>query len=395
MIHHRPRPGAGSSRRSAKRIGLAVGASAAAAALVAGAASAGATPATANASKHAKSAKHSSYVKLPKLTIGYLRFIASDPSDQADYNAIKTAASALGWKVIPCDGQGNPTVMIACGHTLLSDNINAFIDDGIPQSLIAPILSQAKAKGIPRLTFSGTLYTHNLYSGTYTAPDEQMGYILGKWIAAKLEKLPKAQRQMIVQQYPADWGNARVIGLHKALAGTGIKIAATPTADPTNLVQGTQDQISTLLNGNLNVRAVWVTFDAAGTGAATAVHQKFLGKKFPNAPLVTTFYQAPATISMIKSGQLSATVYESLGWDAFVTIDMLAQYEAKHQPFPQTAQPSYGPKNIFWQPRVIDSSNVNKPLTPPVNYVKYFANKWHKEFGVNTSGMAKQLNPLP
>ncbi len=331
-------------------------------------------------------------------TIAYLRFIASDSSDQLDYKAFTAAADALGWKVVPCDGQGNPTTMLSCGHTLLAGHPDALVDDGIPQSLIAPIIQQAKSSKIPVLSFSGTLNPCAPYDGCYTAPDGQMGKLLAEYAAKKLGTLPADQQEMIVQKYPADWGNARTDAIAGAISGTSVKVVASPTADPTNLVPGTQQQINALTSQYPNARAVWITFDGAAAGASQAVAAKFPGKQFPNAPTVLTFYQEPETLKLIKDGKIGATVYESLGWDAFVTVDQLAEHFARQTPFSTSAQPTYPGKDLeFWQPRIIDSSNVGDGSYPssPVHYPAYFAAKWKAEFGVNDTALVNSLNPIP
>lgn len=357
-----------------------------------------ANPATA-AAEGAAAGKQLGTAKLPQgKTIAYLRYIASDTSDQLDYQAFTAAAGALGWKVVQCDGQGNPTVMLSCGHTLLAEHPDAFVDDGIPPSLIAPVLQQAASEHIPTVSFSGTVSPCAPYSACYAAPDAQMGSLLAKWVAQKLSPLPAGQQQMIVQTFPSDWGNARVNAIAPALAGTQVKVVAKPTADATNLVAGTQQQVTDLTSQYPNAKAVWITFDGAASGAAQAVATKYAGSHFPNAPMVVTFYQEPETLQLIKKGEIAATVYESLGWNAFVTVDQLAEYFARNTPLSSASRPVYPGGNLqFWQPRIIDSSNVGSGAYPasPVDYPAYFAAKWKAEFGVNDTSLATALNPIP
>jgi len=337
--------------------------------------------------------------KAPKSrTVAYLRFIAADSSDQLDYKAFTAAASAFGWKVIQCDGQGNPTVMLSCGRTLLADHPDAFVDDGIPPSLIGPVLQQAKAANIPTISFSGTLNPCAPYDACFTAPDGEMGTLLAQYVVKKMSSLPAGEQQMIVQKFPADWGVARVNAIQPVFAGSKVKVVASPTADPTNLVPGTQQQVTSLTVQYPNTRAIWITFDGAVSGAAQAMSAKFAGKQFPNAPMVVTFYQEPETLSLIQQGKVTATVYESLGWDAFVVVDQLAEHFARNKAFATSPQPAYPGKNLeFWQPRIIDASNVGSGSYPasPVDYPAYFAAKWKAEFGLSDSSMATALNPIP
>lgn len=336
--------------------------------------------------------------KLPTLKVAYLRYVAADSADQLDYQALTAATKALGWKVDACDGQGNPTVMLSCGRSLLAQNPDVFIDDGIPGSLIGPVLQEAKSKNIPTVSFSGTLNPCAPYDACYTAPDGQMGELLASYVKGKLSSLPGNQQQMIVQTFPADWGVARVDSLNKQLAASSVKVVAKPAADATNLVAGTQQQITSLLGQYPDVRAVWVTFDGAVSGAAQAVAARFAGQKFPDAPMVVTFYQEPQTLQDIAQGKVTATVYESLGWDAFVSVDQVLEHVARGTAFNSNPQPAYPGDNLeFWQPRIIDQSNVGSASYPasPVNYAAYFAAKWKAEFGIDDAALTTALNPLP
>lgn len=336
--------------------------------------------------------------KLPKLKVAYLRYVAADAADQLDYKALTAAAGALGWKIDACDGQGNPTVMLSCGRSLLAQQPDVFIDDGIPGALLGPVLREAKSKNIPTVSFSGTLNPCAPYDACYTAPDGQMGQILADYVKGKLSTLPAGQQKMIVQTFAADWGAARVDALDKVLKGSSVNVVAKPAADATNLVAGTRQQITNLLGQYPDTKAVWITFDGAVSGAAQAVAARYSGQQFPKAPMVVTFYQEPQTLQDITQGRVTATVYESLGWDAFVSIDQVLEHAARGTSFASNPQPTYPGGNLeFWQPRIIDKSNVGSGSYPesPVDYPAYFAAKWKAEFGINDAALSTALNPLP
>jgi ribose transport system substrate-binding protein len=322
--------------------------------------------------------------KVPTETIGYLRYIAADESDQRIYNAFVAAAHVLGWKVISCDGQGNPTVMVQCMNTLLADHPAAIVNDGIPQSLIATGLQQAKSEGIPTVYTGGSLTPANLYTAGYVPPDAAMGQMLSGYIVKQLSKLSGTQ-DVIAQTFAAPWGAARVNAFTSAVKGTNVKIVAQPAADATNLVQGTQTQISALLTQYPNAKAVWVTFDGAVSGAAQAVASKYPGQSFPQAPMVATFYDELQTLQLIRQGTVTVTVAEPLEWCSWVAVDQLAEYFARKTPLSQSVRPDYGAGMTFWQPTLITKANLppqGQLVTPPVNFVPFFTTKWHAEFAV-------------
>jgi len=348
------------------------------------ASSSGASAAQVNTAALAAAKAAGSPTKVPTETIGYLRYIAADSSDQRIYNAFVAAADVLGWKVISCDGQGNPTVMVQCMNTLLADHPAAIVNDGIPQSLIATGLQQAKSEGIPTVYTGGSLTPANLYTAGYVPPDAAMGQMLGNYIVQQLSKLSGTQ-DVIAQTFAAPWGQARVNSLTTAIKGTNVKIVAQPAADATNLVQGTQSQISSLLTQYPNAKAVWVTFDGAVSGAAQAVAAKYPGESFPQAPMVATFYDELQTLQLIRQGMVTVTVAEPLEWCSWVAADQLAEYFARKTPLSQSVRPDYGADMTFWQPTLVTKANLppaGQLVTPPVNFVSFFKTKWHAEFGV-------------
>lgn len=330
-------------------------------------------------------------VSVPSETIGYLRYVAADYSDGLMYNSFVQAAKVLGWKVVSCDGQGTPSVMAACMSTLIADHPNAIVNDGIPQSLIAAGLQQAKADGITLVYTSGTLApgSQAIYSGTnlydagYTTPDQQMGVDLANYVVKQLSSV-SGTKQMIDQTFPvAEWGVVRNLGLESVLKShPSIKIVASPQANSANLVQGTTTTISALLSQYPQAKVVWITFDGTVSGAAQAIQAKYAGQTFPNAPLLVTFYADPQTDQLISQGVVSAAVNVQLQACSWIAVDQLAQYFARKTPLSPDVRPNYSGLNFF-QTQIITKANVpagNAFPAPPVNYVKYFTAKWHDEF---------------
>lgn len=330
-------------------------------------------------------------VSVPPETIGYLRYVAADYADGLMYNSFVQAAKLMGWKVVSCDGQGTPSVMAACMSTLIADHPAAIVNDGIPQSLIAAGLQQAKAAGIIVVYTSGTLApgSQSIYSGTnlydagYTTPDQQMGVDLANYVVKQLSSV-SGTKQMIDQIFPlAEWGVVRNIGMQSVLKNhPSVKIVASPQANSANLVQGTTTTISALLSQYPQTKVVWITFDGTVSGAAQAIQAKYAGQTFPNAPLLVTFYADPQTDQLISQGVVSAAVNVQLQACSWIAVDQLAQYFARKTPLSPDVRPNYSGLNFF-QTQMITKANVpsgNAFPAPPVNYVAYFTAKWHDEF---------------
>ena len=77
-----------------------------------------------------------------------------ESTDHAN-QTLKQAAEKLGWKVTICDGQGNPQKWITCGQTLLSQGVDAIVEDAIDPTQLKPVLDAAKKKNVPVIEFTG------------------------------------------------------------------------------------------------------------------------------------------------------------------------------------------------------------------------------------------------
>ncbi len=319
-------------------------------------------------------------VKVPPKTIGYLRYVAAAPADQRVYEAAVAAAAVLGWKVIPCDGAGDPTKLAACGNTLLNQKIDALLDDGVPPSIIATSLARAKAAGIPTLYSGGTVDNAASYSAGYVPPDGQMGEVLANYVTSQLKGKSGG---VIVQGFPTSWGIQRVDALKTAAKAANISIDSQQDADGTNLVAGTQAQMAAQLNAHPNAKGMWITFETAVIGAAQAVQAKSPGKKFPQRPLLVTFYANLPTIQLIRAGKVDAAIEDSLEWSSWVAMDQMAEFFARKTPFAKDVRPDYGKGLDFWRPTLVTKDNApseGQLVTPPVDFTTFFKAKWKTEF---------------
>lgn len=325
----------------------------------------------------AAAAKAGSPTTAPKITIGYLRYTAQSPADQRVYAAAVSAADKLGWKVIQCDGQGDPVKMASCGSTLLDQKIDVLLTDGIPESIISTALSRAKSMGIPAVYSGGSLDQTALYTAGYVPPDGKMGEVLAKYV---VDQTKGKSGGVIVQGFPTSWGKERV----DALKATGTKIVSEQDADATNLVQGTQQQIAAQLNQNPQASAIWITFETAALGASQAVTAKFPGKNYPNRPLLVTFYANEPTLQLISQGKLDAAIEDSLEWSSWVAMDQIAELVARKVPMSKEVRPDYGTGLDFWRSILVTKDNLpasGSLVPPPVDYTTFFTDKWKAEFG--------------
>ena len=317
---------------------------------------------------------------VPEITIGYIRFAAEAPADQRIFGAAEDAAEALGWKVLQCDGQGDPVKMASCGNTLLDQKVDVLLTDGMPQSAIASALRRAEEMGVPAVYSGGSQDEDDMYDAGYVPPDGEMGQVLAEYVA---EQVSEPDGGVIVQGFPTGWGIERV----DALKAVDVDILSEVDADATNLVQGTQQQIAAQLNEHADASAVWITFDTAVLGASQALDAKYPGQSFPDRPLLVTFYGNEPTLQLIGQGKIDAVIENSLEWSSWVAVDQIAELMARETPLSDDFRPNYGEGLDFWRPALVTKDNLppsGELVAPPVDFEGFFKAKWAAEFGTGS-----------
>jgi ABC-type sugar transport system substrate-binding protein len=184
--------------------------------------------------------------------------------------------------------------------------------------------------------------------------------------------------QMLLQTFPAAWSAKRVEGLESVIADAGIEVVDTWEADPTNMVDGTNADVTTKLQQFPDVDAVWINFSVASIGAAQAIG----ALPEDQQPLLVTFYANPATLADINAGRVDAAVDEALEWQSWAGVDAVMQLIARGQEPSQERAPTYNGVNLSVR-QVIDSSNApadGEAIASPVDYVGLFQAKWCTEF---------------
>jgi ABC-type sugar transport system substrate-binding protein len=320
--------------------------------------------------------------KLPAETIGWVYYGANGIASQRAYNGVKDAVDTIGWKVIPCDGQGIPAKQQSCASNLLNQNVNALIVNTIDTATMADAIKQASAKHVPIISVGGALETSKGYAASY-APDEAgMGTALGNWI---VKTLGSGGGGVIQQTFQAKFATLRTDAMAATYSGSNVKVVDTFDANPVDLTAATEKQTSDALSSHPDAKAVAMVFSTAEIGAAQAIQQRYgAGKSFPNRPLLATYYANLPVIDMIRKNELDAAVENPLEWCGWVAIDQLAEFFARQTPVSTAERPNYGSGLDFWRPTVVTKDNLppqGQLLAPPVDFAGFFAAKWKSEFG--------------
>jgi ABC-type sugar transport system substrate-binding protein len=319
-------------------------------------------------------------VDLPAKTIGYVSYGESIDISARVTASVKNAAAALGWDVQVCDGQATPSAQLNCTTNFVNSGVDAILTNGMPQSAIAPALTQAKAKNIPAINIGGDIGQQDLFDGSYYPSESDLGEAMGTWI---VDKLGPAGGPIAVQTFQADFVVQRLDGLDAALSGSKVTIDDNFDADATNLVAGAQQAVSSSLNGNADLKAYYLTFSGSELGAAQAMQVLRPAKQYPDRPLITTFYANLPTIDLIRSGQVDAALENSSEWVSWTAMDQLAEMWVHDATISTEPRVEYGTDLDFWRPFVVDADSLpadGELATPPVDFEGFFTTKWSTEF---------------
>jgi len=314
----------------------------------------------------------------PHPTVGFLDILGGIESADRATNSVRQGLKALGYKMIYCNGAGDPKKWTTCGNTLLAQGVKGIFLTGIDPSTIPSVVKKAKSQGVPILDCCGSVGPG--FSAAFFPDEAQAGKVLAQ---ALIAKLGSSGGDVAVADYPAPWAKQRTDQLKSMVGGTKVKISASSVTDPTNLVQGTQKTVTDQLTANPNLKGFWFAFDSAGQAGAQVVAGKYPGKSFPNRPAVFTFHADPSTQVLMRKGAVDEVVdvnYDVTAWEA---VNAFAEFVARHTPLPgYTDHASYPGLGNPLAYQIVTKDNLppaGQYVAPRVDGVSYFLAKWKAE----------------
>jgi ABC-type sugar transport system substrate-binding protein len=319
----------------------------------------------------------------PNKTIGFLQILGGIESADRTANAARTALKQVGYKMVLCDGQGDPTKWVTCADSLIGRGVDAILTTGIEPSSIKRQLNKAKAQNIPFVQGGGLVSEG--YDGSYYPDEPGAGKILAEDLLKRLDEVQEEPVQLAIHDYPAPWATVRTDELEKLIKGDErYEVVATTQTDPANLVNGTRKTVTDQVTANPDIKAFWFSFDTTGQVGGQAVQAKFPGKKFPDKPLVATFHADLGTLELMRAGAVDVVIdvpYDASQW---IAVDNLLEYFARDAPFDKSPQPEYAEVGDLFDYEIVDETNLppeGEYREPKVDFVTFFETKWKEEFG--------------
>jgi ABC-type sugar transport system substrate-binding protein len=308
----------------------------------------------------------------PHPAVGYLDILAGIESADRVANSARQALKALGYKMLYCNGAGNPQKWVTCGNTLLSEGAKAIILTGIDPSAMPSVVKKAKSSNVPIVDFGGLVGPG--FTAAYYPDETKAGKILAQDLIKKI-----GSGDVAVADYPATWAKQRTDQLKALVKGSSVKISASSVTDPTNLVQGTQKTVTDQLTANPNLKAFWFAFDSAGQAGA----QVIAGKSAGNKPAVYTFHADPSTQVLMHKGAITEVVdvnYDVTAWEA---LDALAEHFARGKALSgYTDHATYKGIGDPLSYQIVTKDNLppqGQYVAPKVDGVSFFLAKWKAE----------------
>lgn len=319
--------------------------------------------------------------QLPEgITVGLNQIVGSVEGAQISQAALEEAAKVLGWKVVVCDAQGDPTKMANCMTTLLSQNVDAIFTLSEEAAVLGGGLKAAKSKGVPVFSFGGSISPNDLFSGIYHENNEELGEALGGYLA---EQFPSEPAKVLQSTFAAEFCKERDSGMLKA-AGKSAEVVASTEVDQANLLAGTRQQVASMLAQNPDANVVYFCFESAITAGAQEIAAKYPGKQFPDRPLVVTYHAYLSQLELIRQGKLDAVAESPFQASAWAAVDSAASVlSGSGEPIPSPGQvvdgfPLYDYKVITKE----DLPPKGELAPPTTDFITFFTEKWTQQYGL-------------
>jgi ABC-type sugar transport system substrate-binding protein len=256
-------------------------------------------------------------------TIGVVTLTSASEVFSREYDAIRKAASVLGWKVKQANMNGDVSKAGAAAQNLLQAGVDGIILQSVEPNLLgAKAVADAKAKGVPIVeTFSvfnsktskGVLAAsvNSDYAAAQAAVDKRM-----------LSDLGDSGQIALVNDKLASEGVVPEQQLRKDVAGK-IKIVATHQMNYANLVPDISATVTTWLTQYPDLKAVWCPYDGPCVGAAQAIQSANKQVRVYSQDGVTSI------LKLMRQGVDIVTAASPLEYANWLAVDQLNSIWAK------------------------------------------------------------------
>jgi ABC-type sugar transport system substrate-binding protein len=340
----------------------------------------GAAAAAAKAGKQAGAVLASKHLPAGAHTIAFLDYTSQATALRRVTSGMQAAASAIGWKFVTCDAQGNPATVASCASSFIQQKVSVIASVAIPQAAMNTEMQQARAASIPWISSGGQIPANEtLFTGSFFYPEADLYRALDKTF---FDALGSGSVDVIALQLTVDsTAHARQDQLAADLAAhPNIHVVDRIEGSPSNPAAATS-AIETALQQHPSVKGIWSCCDILDQPIVQAVNLVNAGAG--ERPVIVGAFPDQAMLKAIRDGQMYGAAelpWEAYGWMA---VDEAAQYLASGTPMTQHGAPTQYPVELY-SGQIITKANVqqnhNALQAPVYDYTAYFTAKWNAEF---------------
>lgn len=254
------------------------------------------------------------------LTIGVAAITLASPNVPLQINTIKTAAKALGWKVVVLDANGDPAKQGADFSALVNQNVDAILDIAENPAQTLAGMTAAKKKGIPIIAIGAPLIDPTGFAAaTYAPDDKKMSSLLAQQM---LKDFPGQSKALSLDASAILAIKLRKQGLQSATEGR-VSVASSHETDLGNAVQDTVQAVTNTLRANSDINVIWALQDFEFSSSLQVL--KSLGRQ--DKVGVYSYYMDPINFDLMRkakgTGQKMAVVDSPIQYGPWYAMDAL------------------------------------------------------------------------
>jgi ABC-type sugar transport system substrate-binding protein len=293
------------------------------------------TTSTTSASSASSTTSSSSGGKTtPKpLTIGVIPSTTSSQNLAIWIAQLKAAAAPLGYTVIVCNGNANPTTMEQCGENFVTQKVNAIVTMALGGPEIPQTFTEAKAAGIPVIAEGTSVtpgYEKDFTGGIYADNIPEQGAAAISYVTSHFKGVP-----LVGDELTANYGGQGYVdGELAQLKKQGLKFAQLRDTNIASLLTSIPQTVQAELAAQPG-KVVLLTYDDIDPSLIQPVLAQ-AGRSKDVTEIVR--YDDPTTVALMRKGDNILVVDTKEYQHIFDMLDALLANSEHGTPFPPYTQ---------------------------------------------------------
>lgn len=305
---------------------------------------------------------------VPAKTIGVWQSQASGDGQKQTLEAIRTAADAVGWKVVVTDSNGDPQAMQSTMQSLVAQRVDAVLAVYLNSGAVTQQLQAADDAGIPVISVGYQSTPSDDIAAEYAPDQAAQAEILLERMAEDLDDGAKIAPLAVSGYYGIDQELTVLAERAPELDLQALKPINVPITD---IFGGTTKAGVDVLNANSDLAAL---FSAGDFGVQALVPS--LEQTNRDVPIYS-FGAIPAALTFAREG--GVTIVTSDGAKAgFLAVDALLDHWINDAEIPKDA----GDDGFEYE--LVDETNAPEgdEVFPLEEFSQPFLDRWAEDYGI-------------